>query len=65
MSNPRLFDRAVLRLSPTEEGEDVRGFLQGLVTKDSKGPLPAWAALLTPQGKVLFDFILWAAVRTC
>ena len=35
MSNPRLFDRAVLRLSPTEEGEDVRGFLQGLVTQDS------------------------------
>lgn len=59
MSNPRLFDRAVLRLSPTEEGEDVRGFLQGLVTQDSKGPLPAWSGLLTPQGKALFDFILW------
>jgi folate-binding protein YgfZ len=59
MSNPRLFDRAVLRLSPTEEGEDVRGFLQGLVTQDTKGPLPAWSGLLTPQGKALFDFILW------
>jgi folate-binding protein YgfZ len=23
------------------------------------GALPAWAALLTPQGKVLFDFIVW------
>jgi len=51
-----LADRAVLRLS----GEDVRGFLQGLVTNDVMGPLPVWAGLLTPQGKVLFDFILWA-----
>ena len=23
------------------------------------GPLPVWAALLTPQGKVLFDFLVW------
>jgi folate-binding protein YgfZ len=51
-----LADRAVLRLS----GEDVRGFLQGLVTVDLIGPLPAWAGLLTAQGKALFDFILWA-----
>jgi len=51
-----LTDRAVLRLA----GEDVRGFLQGLVTNDTSGPLPVWAGLLTPQGKALFDFILWA-----
>lgn len=51
-----LADRAVIRLS----GEDVRGFLQGLVTNDVMGPLPVWAGLLTPQGKALFDFILWA-----
>ena len=51
-----LADRAVIRLS----GEDVRGFLQGLVTNDVMGPLPVWAALLTPQGKVLFDFLVWA-----
>lgn len=52
-----LADRALLRVS----GEDVRGFLQGLVTNDVVGgPLPQWAALLTPQGKALFDFILWA-----
>ncbi|WP_019516383.1 CAF17-like 4Fe-4S cluster assembly/insertion protein YgfZ [Sphingomonas sp. Mn802worker] len=49
-----LTDRAVLRVS----GEDVRGFLQGLVTNDT-GHLPAYAALLTPQGKALFDFIMW------
>jgi hypothetical protein len=51
-----LADRAVIRLS----GEDVRGFLQGLVTNDVTGALPVWAGLLTPQGKALFDFILWA-----
>jgi folate-binding protein YgfZ len=59
MSNPRLFDRAVIRLSPTQEGEDVRDFLQGLVTQDTKAALPLWAGLLSPQGKALFDFILW------
>lgn len=50
-----LVDRAVLRLS----GEDVRGFLQGLVTNDVTGALPVWAGLLTAQGKALFDFLLW------
>lgn len=49
-------DRAVLRVS----GPDARTFLQGLVTNDvrrlSDGPV--YAALLTPQGKYLFDFIL-------
>ncbi|WP_298669101.1 folate-binding protein [uncultured Sphingomonas sp.] len=50
-----LADRAVIRIS----GEDVRGFLQGLVTNDVSGPLPIWAGLLTPQGKALFDFLLW------
>ena len=49
-------DRALLRLS----GEDVRDFLQGLVTSDVAGPLPVWAGLLTPQGKTLFDFFVWA-----
>ncbi|MDB5713387.1 MAG: folate-binding protein [Sphingomonadales bacterium] len=51
-----LTDRAVIRLS----GEDVRGFLQGLVTNDVAGALPVWAGLLTPQGKALFDFIVFA-----
>lgn len=60
MSAPRLFDRAVIRLSPQEEGEDARGFLQGLVTQDMQAELPVWAGLLTPQGKVLFDFFLWS-----
>jgi len=56
MAGTTLTDRAILRLS----GEDVRGFLQGLVTSDVSGPLPVWTGLLTPQGKCLFDFIIWA-----
>jgi folate-binding protein YgfZ len=56
MAATTLTDRAVVRLS----GQDVRGFLQGLVTNDVGGDLPVWAALLTPQGKCLFDFIIWA-----
>ncbi|HEX8061683.1 MAG TPA: folate-binding protein [Allosphingosinicella sp.] len=54
-----LADRSILRLS----GEDVRGFLQGLVTNDLAllaPERPLWAGLLTAQGKALFDFILWA-----
>jgi folate-binding protein YgfZ len=54
-----LADRSVIRIA----GEDVRGFLQGLVTADTSlltPAAPAWAALLSPQGKALFDFILWA-----
>ncbi|MEO6432368.1 MAG: folate-binding protein [Sphingomicrobium sp.] len=56
MAQSTLTDRALLRLS----GDDVRGFLQGLVTSDVAGPLPIWTALLTPQGKCMFDFMVWA-----
>ena len=54
-----LADRALIRVA----GEDVRGFLQGLVTQDVIGldaSGPRWSGLLTPQGKALFDFLLWA-----
>lgn len=54
----RLSERSLFRIS----GEDVRGFLQGLVTQDLGLLTPAtplWAGLLTPQGKALFDFLLW------
>jgi len=61
MPAERLFSRAVIRLSPQADGEDVAGFLQGLVTQDVAADLPAWAGLLTPQGKTLFDFIVWPA----
>ncbi len=59
MAATTLIDRALIRLS----GEDVRGFLQGLITSDVAAlapERPIWAGLLTPQGKALFDFILWA-----
>lgn len=53
-----LADRAVIRVA----GEDVHAFLQGLVTQDLDlvaPDRPQWGALLTPQGKAMFDFILW------
>jgi folate-binding protein YgfZ len=56
MDATTLSDRAVIRLS----GEGVRDFLDGLVTSDISGDLPVWTGLLTPQGKCLFDFFVWA-----
>lgn len=54
-----LSDRAVIRVA----GAEARPFLNGLVTQDalslSEGK-PRWAGLLSPQGKALFDFLLWA-----
>ena len=53
-----LAERALIRLS----GEEARDFLQGLITNDVDRlapDRPLWAGLLTPQGKALFDFILW------
>ena len=59
MAATTLTDRAVLRIA----GDDPRGFLQGLVTQDMTSVAPAtprYGGLLTPQGKALFDFMLWA-----
>ena len=56
MAATTLTDRAIVRLS----GEGVRNFLQGIVTSDVMAELPVWAGLLSPQGKCLFDFIIWA-----
>jgi folate-binding protein YgfZ len=58
-SGTMLADRALLRVT----GEDTRGFLQGLITQDIAtldASAPRWGGLLTPQGKALFDFLLWA-----
>jgi hypothetical protein len=49
-------DRGLVRVS----GPDRFTFLQGLVSNDVTGPLPVWAALLTPQGKWLHDFFVVA-----
>lgn len=59
MNATRLLDRAVIRLSAQDEAEDVFAFLQGLVTNDVAGELPVYAALLSAQGKTMFDFIVW------
>jgi folate-binding protein YgfZ len=60
MSATLLESRAVIRLSPQRDDEDVTQFLQALVSQDVAGALPVWTGLLSPQGKVLFDFIIWA-----
>ena len=59
MTSGRLFDRAIIRITPQDEEEDAAAFLQGLVTNDTSGKLPVWAGLLSPQGKTLFDFFVW------
>ncbi|MBN2972927.1 folate-binding protein [Roseomonas aeriglobus] len=58
MTDTTLADRRVFRVA----GDDPRGFLQGLVTQDVATvttDAPRWSGLLTPQGKALFDFLLW------
>jgi folate-binding protein YgfZ len=59
MTATLLASRAIIRLAPLDPAEDVAGFLQGLVTNDVTGPLPCYAALLSAQGKHLFDFLVW------
>ncbi|MFO6445542.1 YgfZ/GcvT domain-containing protein [Erythrobacter sp. NE805] len=59
MTATLLTTRAVVRLSPLDESENVADFLQGLVTNDVTGPLPCYAALLSAQGKHMFDFLVW------
>ena len=57
MATAKLSDRGVVRVS----GEDARAFLNGLVTSDvgRVGENRArYAALLSPQGKILFDFLV-------
>jgi len=52
-----LEDRAVIAVS----GPEARSFPQGLITNDIENLSPGlglYAALLTPQGKVLFDFLV-------
>src|SRR6266576_680152 len=50
-------DRGVVKVA----GDDARKFLNGLITSDIGKVTPelsAFAALLTPQGKIIADFIL-------
>ncbi|MBV8925032.1 MAG: folate-binding protein YgfZ [Bradyrhizobium sp.] len=53
-------DRGVVKIS----GEDARNFLNGLVTTDVTEIAPGsgrFGALLTPQGKIIVDFLLTEA----
>ncbi|AQZ51962.1 YgfZ/GcvT domain-containing protein [Martelella mediterranea] len=57
MAEIHLPERAVITLA----GDDAEHFLQNLITTDLDriGPAEAWpGALLTPQGKVMFDFLI-------
>jgi hypothetical protein len=60
MTATRLHDRSLVRVG----GGEARAFLQGLLTQDvlslAEGEA-RWGALLTPQGKALFDLLLWGA----
>jgi folate-binding Fe-S cluster repair protein YgfZ len=54
-------DRGVVKVV----GDDARRFLNGLVTNDAAKVAPgkpAFAALLTPQGKIIVDFIVAEAL---
>ncbi|WP_243372269.1 YgfZ/GcvT domain-containing protein [Microvirga solisilvae] len=60
MPSVHLADRGVVRVS----GEDAKSFLDGLVTCDLdrvSAHNARLGALLSPQGKVLFDFIVFQA----
>lgn len=59
MTAKPLSERAIIRLTSREPGEDVAAFLQGLVTNNVTGDLPVYAALLSAQGKAMFDFFIW------
>jgi len=60
MPSVHLADRGVVRVS----GEDAKTFLDNLITCDLERVSPEAArlgALLTPQGKILFDFLVFQA----
>jgi folate-binding Fe-S cluster repair protein YgfZ len=55
-----LTDRGVIKVS----GEDARNFLNGLITTDVtllRPGLGRFGALLTPQGKIIADFLITEA----
>jgi tRNA-modifying protein YgfZ len=60
MPSAHLSERGVVRVA----GEDAKTFLDGLLTCDLdrvSPEKPRLGALLTPQGKILFDFIVFQA----
>ncbi|HXV00622.1 MAG TPA: folate-binding protein [Caulobacteraceae bacterium] len=64
MPHATLADRAVIDIA----GPDWRGFLQGLLTQDVETLAPGeirFAALLTPQGRLLYDLFVIGADSGC
>ena len=62
MPATHLVDRGVIRVS----GEDARDFLQNIVTNDMDAVTvgrAGYGALLTPQGKIIGDFVLVAVPK--
>ncbi|HEX8665652.1 MAG TPA: folate-binding protein [Beijerinckiaceae bacterium] len=60
MATAHLTDRGVVRVA----GEDAKTFLDGLLTCDMEKvtpETPRFGALLMPQGKILFDFVVFEA----
>ena len=60
MQSVLLSDRGVVKVA----GPEARGFLHGIVTSDVESLSPGqsrYAALLTPQGKVIADFMMTEA----
>jgi folate-binding protein YgfZ len=58
MTNAYLSTRSLIRI----DGRDAQDFLHSLITTDVEGLAENEArpgALLTPQGKILFDFLVW------
>lgn len=59
MPSTRLDDRSLVEVS----GPDARSFLQGLITCDMEkvsADAAGFGALLTPQGKIITDFLIYA-----
>ncbi len=57
MKRSKRLDRGVIKIT----GDDTETFLQGLISNDIRradGTRGLYAALLTPQGKYLFDFFI-------
>ncbi len=64
MAGPLALDRMLISVS----GPDARSFLQGVLTQDLdrlSGEPALYAALLSPQGKVIADMMLWPEAEGC
>ena len=56
----KLSDRSILSIG----GKDSKSFLQAIITCDVEkiSSDPVYGAILTPQGKLLYDFIIFKKI---